>query len=280
MVQPPLAARNHDLASRCAHAGSAGARRVRPGSRRPAPVRRMYAFTEVPDMAQRVSSTTTDHDTIRRWAEERGGTPTQVASTARGDQTGIIRIDFPGYSGEGKLEPISWDEWFQKFDDANLAFVYEETTARGQRSSFNKLVGRETAQARAQGRKTSRRAERAGGSRGGGTMRARRTSGTRGRSTGRGARKTGSRGKTTRRGASTRTTSRRGTSGRRQASGAMAARTAGTRRGSTSGRGSTGRGTKGGSRSRTGTKGSRGTSRRSSAGRKGGGRSGGRGRNR
>jgi hypothetical protein len=108
-------------------------------------------------MAQRVSSTTTDHETIRRWVEERGGWPAEVAATAREGDTGIIRVDFPGFSGEGSLQRISWDEWFRKFDESGLAFVYEESTAGGQRSNFNKLVSRETAQARAEGRRTSRR---------------------------------------------------------------------------------------------------------------------------
>jgi hypothetical protein len=56
----------------------------------------------------------------------------------------MIRLDFPGYSGAGKLEPISWEEWFQNFDQNQLALVYEETTSQGQQSSFNKLIGRET----------------------------------------------------------------------------------------------------------------------------------------
>ena len=108
------------------------------------------------------SITTTDHDTIRTWAEERGGKPAEVASTAKGDDVGIIRIDFPGFGGEGKLQEVSWDDWFKKFDEANLAFVYEEETADGQRSNFNKLVGRETAAAREKGEKTNRRSIRSG----------------------------------------------------------------------------------------------------------------------
>jgi hypothetical protein len=165
-------------------------------------------------MAQRVSNTTTDHDIIRRWAEERGGKPAEVASTGRGDQTGIVRIDFPGFAGEGKLREISWDEWFQKFDEANLALVYEETTSGGERSNFNKLVARETAEARARGERTSRRAAKAGA---------------------RGARATGARG-----------AAQRGASGRRQASRAEAASTARSKRTSRSSkpRGSTARGRK------------------------------------
>jgi hypothetical protein len=72
----------------------------------------------------KLSKTTTDHDVIRRWAEERGGTPAAVKRTHEaGKETGIIRIDFPGYSGRESLEEISWDEFFEKFDDAHLALV-------------------------------------------------------------------------------------------------------------------------------------------------------------
>src|SRR6185369_15240428 len=112
------------------------------------------------------SRTTTDHDEIRRWAEERGGQPAEVERTERDGETGIIRIDFPGYAGAGSLKPISWEEWFQKFDDSNLALVVQEATARGQKSNFNELVGRETARARARGdAQASRRSMRGGGGR-------------------------------------------------------------------------------------------------------------------
>ena len=98
-----------------------------------------------------LSKTTKDHEEIRRWAEERGGKPAHVKSTGSGEDIGILRIDFPGYSGAGSLEPITWEQWFEKFDERGLALLYQETTAGGQRSNFNKLVGRETAEAREHG---------------------------------------------------------------------------------------------------------------------------------
>ncbi len=67
-----------------------------------------------------LTKTTQDHEEIRRWAEERGGKPSHVKSTESGDDIGILRIDFPGYSGEDSLEEISWDEFFEKFDENNL----------------------------------------------------------------------------------------------------------------------------------------------------------------
>ena len=92
---------------------------------------------------------TTDHKSIRKWVEERGGWPATVKGTERGDEkAGMIRVDFPGYSGEGKLERITWDEFFRKFDEKNLAFLYQEETDSGERSFFNKLVSRETVKER------------------------------------------------------------------------------------------------------------------------------------
>ena len=91
--------------------------------------------------------TTTDHDEIRRWAEARGGRPAAVEGTGSGDDPGILRIAFPDrqQSDDESLEEISWNEWFEAFDQNGLALVYQEETAEGQESRFNKLVSREGA---------------------------------------------------------------------------------------------------------------------------------------
>jgi hypothetical protein len=87
------------------------------------------------------SDTTTDHDTIRTWAEERGGRPATVKGTESGDEdAGILRIDFQ--DPDDRLEEISWDEWFDKFDEANLAFLYQDEKKDGETSTFFKLVNR------------------------------------------------------------------------------------------------------------------------------------------
>ena len=86
--------------------------------------------------------TTTDHEDIRRWVEEHGGTPASVKGTDSGGEAGILRIDFPGGAGEDQLEHISWDDWFDKFDGSELAFLYQEQKASGEDSTFFKLVQR------------------------------------------------------------------------------------------------------------------------------------------
>lgn len=92
------------------------------------------------------SKVSTDHDEIREWAEARGAHPACVRGTGGKGDTGMIRLDFPGYSGGDSLEEISWDDFFSKFDDQGLALLYQEKTARGQQSNFNKIVARETAE--------------------------------------------------------------------------------------------------------------------------------------
>jgi ferritin-like metal-binding protein YciE len=100
---------------------------------------------------------TTDHDEIREWAQERGAHPACVRGTGGKGDTGMIRLDFPGYSGADSLQEITWDDFFQKFDEQGLALLYQESTTRGQKSNFNKLIARETAELAAQGGRGSAR---------------------------------------------------------------------------------------------------------------------------
>lgn len=95
------------------------------------------------------SKTTRNHDEIRRWAEERGAVPTEVAGTERGDEPGILRFEFPKAPNRNdkSLREISWEEFFQKFDENNLELLYQEETAEGAKSNFNKLIHPESEKA-------------------------------------------------------------------------------------------------------------------------------------
>jgi hypothetical protein len=77
---------------------------------------------------------TRDHDQIRQWAEQRGGIPAYVKGTE-----GLLRIDFVEGKGshgrEDKLEEVSWDDWFEVFDDRGLSFLHSDDDSR-----FFKLV--------------------------------------------------------------------------------------------------------------------------------------------
>jgi len=89
------------------------------------------------------SKTTTNHNEIRRWVEERGGHPARVKDTESKNSQGLLRIDYPGFSGEDSLEAISWDEFFEGFDENGLAFLYQEETKDGKQSRFSKLNNRD-----------------------------------------------------------------------------------------------------------------------------------------
>lgn len=139
--------------SRAAAKSSRG-RTARTRSESRAPARRTRASAKAGSRSQRSSGgarMTTDHDEIRRWAEERGATPACVRGTGGRGDTGMIRLDFPGYSGRESLQPVSWDDWFNKFEDKNLGLLVQDTI-RGQKSNFNKLVSRGRAAARPRAR--------------------------------------------------------------------------------------------------------------------------------
>jgi len=89
-----------------------------------------------------LSKTSRDHDEIRRWAEARGAVPAEVRGTEKGGEPGILRFEFPNAPNrnDGKLEEISWDDFFEKFDERGLELVFQERTADGEQSNFNKLV--------------------------------------------------------------------------------------------------------------------------------------------
>jgi hypothetical protein len=89
------------------------------------------------------AKTTTNHHTIKKWAEARGGKPVAVKRTQGDGDVGLLRIDFPGYSGAESLEEITWDTFFKQFDAKQLALLYQEETSSGEESRFFKLVRRE-----------------------------------------------------------------------------------------------------------------------------------------
>src|SRR5690349_5489481 len=82
------------------------------------------------------SKTTIDHDEIRKWAEERNAKPARVKNTQ------ILRLDFD--EPEATLETITWEEFFEVFDENSLAFLYQEKTSDGKISRFFKFVDRDS----------------------------------------------------------------------------------------------------------------------------------------
>jgi hypothetical protein len=90
---------------------------------------------------------TTDHALIKHWVEERGGRPSRVRNTAtkKDPESGILRIDFG--EPEPNLERISWDDFFEVFEDRELAFIYQDESEHDRKSYFCKFVHRNSVHA-------------------------------------------------------------------------------------------------------------------------------------
>jgi hypothetical protein len=90
------------------------------------------------------ANVTTDHRKIKHWVEQRGGRPARVEGTAANGSSGVILLDY-GEPTSLKLEEITWDDFFEGFEENQLAFLYPDGTD-GVR--FAKLVGRDSAGAK------------------------------------------------------------------------------------------------------------------------------------
>src|SRR5688572_30027283 len=133
------AARKGATGSRRGGGGAKTSARRAPARKRAAPARRTAtagARRQRRGAEQTTSEgvITTDHNLIRQWVEERGGQPACVRGTGDTDDVGLLRIDFPGYTGAESLQPISWDEFFEKFDQRKLAFLHRQQSQDGGRS--------------------------------------------------------------------------------------------------------------------------------------------------
>lgn len=85
------------------------------------------------------SHTTTNHEEIQKWVEERGGKPAIVKGTEGDDEenAGLLRIKF---RDDDNLEETDWETFFKTFDEKNLSFLYQNETKEHKTSRFFKFV--------------------------------------------------------------------------------------------------------------------------------------------
>ncbi|MEO8396252.1 MAG: hypothetical protein ABI700_24875 [Chloroflexota bacterium] len=99
-----------------------------------------YGTSEVVKAGE--SRSTTDHATIRDWIEARDGSPAWLVQRNSADDQGRLRVEFSGYRSGEWLEAIRWETFFQRFEDAKLAFVYQDSLSDGTISRFCTFVPR------------------------------------------------------------------------------------------------------------------------------------------
>jgi hypothetical protein len=84
---------------------------------------------------------TTDHDTIQKWAEKHGGKPARIVGTADEDphrNAGLIRIEFR--KPDDKFEEIAWNDFYKQMDENGLAMILQHQRADGSPTMFNRFV--------------------------------------------------------------------------------------------------------------------------------------------
>lgn len=85
--------------------------------------------------------TTTDHETIRRWIEERGSTAARVTDPI-GDDPGSLAV-VPEGTDDDSVEVIPWEEFFETFEQEELAFVHQTERDDPNERWFCRFVDRE-----------------------------------------------------------------------------------------------------------------------------------------
>lgn len=90
------------------------------------------------------SNQTHDHKKIQQWTERRGVIPAKIKGTGKGQDESVLRIHFPKNSdADDNFEEISWDDFFEKFDESKLDFLYQDQKKDGEESTFHKFVNRD-----------------------------------------------------------------------------------------------------------------------------------------
>ena len=72
-----------------------------------------------------VSEPTTDHTEIRHWAQKHNAVPVEVLPDHIDSEPATLRLVLTAQAKSPELKQISWDEFFIKFDELGLTFVYD-----------------------------------------------------------------------------------------------------------------------------------------------------------
>lgn len=73
-----------------------------------------------------ISEPTTDHSEIRHWALKHKAVPVEVLPDHVDSEPATLRFLLPEQSRHLGFSQISWEEFFVKFDELGLTFVYDK----------------------------------------------------------------------------------------------------------------------------------------------------------
>jgi hypothetical protein len=86
---------------------------------------------------------TTNHSTIEHWVSNREGKPVRLREESKEPGLRPITIFFPKQDRPlYNLEEISWNEFFDFFEEKGLSFLYKDNEADGGVSHYFKMKNR------------------------------------------------------------------------------------------------------------------------------------------
>ncbi len=72
-----------------------------------------------------INGPTTDHLEIRHWAQTHNVVPVEVMPDHVDSEPATLRLMLSGQIRHPEMIRISWDDFFVKFDELGLTFVYD-----------------------------------------------------------------------------------------------------------------------------------------------------------
>ena len=88
------------------------------------------------------ANATTDHALVRELVEQGDGYPAHLAESEGTGDGGLLRIGSERGDPDDSLKEISWDEFFDEFEEKELMLVYEDADDPGDARALD-LIGRD-----------------------------------------------------------------------------------------------------------------------------------------
>lgn len=85
------------------------------------------------------SHSTTEHDESKSWVAEQDG-PVSAKGTETNDAVCVLQMNFSGGAGSDDFEEITRFDWFERFEQKNLAILSQQEKVSGEESTFLALV--------------------------------------------------------------------------------------------------------------------------------------------
>jgi hypothetical protein len=82
------------------------------------------------------SLVTHSREVILDWAHKREAMPSTIPGTEHEGHLGVLRFDVPGYGSRQNLEHVTWEQWFDTFDERQLVMIFQEHLRNGRQSNF------------------------------------------------------------------------------------------------------------------------------------------------